>query len=154
MLSRLQFSSSAKGRTSNDSDWRTRSTLPSGLVPMPIVLSPPRAINADPPRRSHNFGIVCFAAGTSPSTSDTPTYAGRMGVTSSRKREFAPSLPMAMSASAVFPLAKRKHSLVTETLSTSSPIKEQRNIAVLCLPLSSEASPDAFSIVRFGRAQA
>ena len=27
------------------------STLPSGLVPMPMVLSPPRAINADPPRR-------------------------------------------------------------------------------------------------------
>src|SRR5271169_1062408 len=57
---------------------------------MPMVLSPPRAISADPPRRSHNSGAICFAPGARPSTSDTPTYSGRMGVTSSRKREFAP----------------------------------------------------------------
>ena len=76
---------------------------------MPMVLSPPKAISADPPRRSHNSGIACFAAGTRPSTSETPTYSGRMGVTSSRKRELAPSLPIAISAKAVLPPAKRNN---------------------------------------------
>jgi hypothetical protein len=94
---------------------------------MPIVLSPPRAINADPPRRSHNSGIVCLAAGTSPSTSDTPTYSGRMVVTSSRNREFAPSLPMAMSATAVFPPVKR-NSTCSPCISADSSLQSHSTV--------------------------